>query len=291
MRIKKIPNICLLNVNFANFMRFFAFIFCLFLLASCGPGINKILKSKDPAYKLKTADEFYAKKKYSKAMTIYEDIIPYYKTQPQFQDLYYKYAYSAYYQQDYTNAENLFKTFLESFPNSTRAEEIEFMRAYTYYKQSPKPELDPASTYKAIGAFQTFINTRPASVRVAEANRHIDELRKKLEIKEYKAAKLYYDMGEFRAAGVSFSTLLENFPESADAEQYKLSVIRSYYKYAEMSIAEKKAERYRQVVTESNDFIDRFPNSELRKEVENYIGLSNTEIQKFSNNEQIKTTA
>ncbi len=289
-KFDKIPNICPLNVNFAHFMRFFIVIFSAVLLVSCGPGINKILKSKDPAYKLKMADEFYAKKKYTKAMQVYEDIIPYYKTQPQFQDLYYKYAYSAYNQKDYTNAENLFKTFLESFPNSTKAEEIEFMRAFTFYKQAPKPELDPSNTYKAIGAFQTFINTRPGSVRISEANRLIDELRKRLEIKEFKAARLYYDMGEFRAAGVTFSTLLENFPESNDADQYKLWAIRSYFKYAEMSIAEKKAERYRQVVTESNDFIDRFPDSKLRGEVDKFISLSNTEIQKFSNNEQVKTT-
>lgn len=271
-------------------MRFFIAILSIFLLMSCGPGINKILKSKDPAYKLKMADEFYAKKKYNKAMQVYEDIIPYYKTQPQFQDIYYNYAYSAYNQQDYTNAENLFKTFLESFPNSTRAEEIEFMRAFTYYKQAPKAELDPSNTYKAIGAFQTFINTRPSSVRVAEANRLIDELRKRLETKEYKSAKLYYDLGEFRAAGVTFTTLLENFPESTSAEEYKFWAIRSYFKYAEMSIAERKVERYKQVITESNDFIDRFPESTLRAEVDKFISLSNTEIKKFSNNEQVKTT-
>ncbi len=271
-------------------MRFFLVILSAVLLVSCGPGINKILKSKDPAYKLKMADEFYANKKYSKAMQVYEDIIPFYKTQPQFQDLYYKYAYSAYYLKDYTNAENLFKTFLESFPNSTRAEEIEFMRAYTFYKQAPKPELDPSNTFKAIGAFQTFINTRPGSVRIPEANRLIDELRNRLEVKEYKSARLYYDIGEFRAAGVTFATLLENFPESGQAEDYKLWVIKSYFKYAEMSIAEKKVERYSQVITESNDFIDRFPESSLRSEVDKFISLSNTEIKKFSNNEQVKTT-
>lgn len=179
---------------------------------------------------------------------------------------------------------------MESFPNSTKAEEIEFMRAYTFYLQAPKPELDPSATFKAIGAFQTFINTRPSSVRVPEANRLIDELRNRLETKEFKSAKLYYDLGEFRAAGVTFSTLLENFPESNAADEYKLWAIRSYFKYAEMSIAEKKAERYRQVITESNEFIDRFPESALRGEVDEFISLSNTEIQKFSNNEQVKTT-
>ncbi|MFV0604656.1 MAG: outer membrane protein assembly factor BamD [Niabella sp.] len=271
-------------------MRFFIFILSTILLVSCGPGMNKILKSKDPAYKLKMAEEFYSKKKYNKAMQVYEDIIPYYKSQPQFQDLYYKYAYSAYYLKDYINAENLFKTFLESFPNSTRTEEIEFMRAFTFYKQAPKPELDPSNTHKAIGYFQTFINTRPGSVRIPEADRLIDELRKRLEIKEYKSAKLYYDIGEYRAAGVTFTSLLENFPESNDADQYKLWAIKSFFKYAEMSIPEKKVEKFKQVVTETEDFYDRFPESKLRDEVDKYKNLSNTEIQKFSNNEQIKTT-
>jgi outer membrane protein assembly factor BamD len=281
-------------------MRFFVAILIVFSLASCGfvhrtlnwkPGLNKILKSNDAAYKLKMADGFYARKKYNKAMQLYEDIIPYYKTQPEFQDLYYRYAYSAYNQRDYMNAENLFKTFLESFPNSTRAEEIEFMRAYCFYKQAPKPELDPTNTYKAIGAFQTFINSRPESVRNAEANRLIDELRKRLEIKDFKNAKLYYDRSEFRAAGVTFNSLLENFPESNRADEFKLWVIRSYSKYAEMSIAEKKEERYRQVISECDDFIDRFPESPLREDVNRFINLSNTEIQKFSNHEQVKTTS
>lgn len=287
--VKFFNNICRIIINFAHFMRFLVSTLMVVFLVSCGPGINKILKSKDPAYKLKMADELFAKKKYSKAQTIYEDIIPYYKTTPQFQDIYYKFAYSAYYQKDYTNAENLFKTFLESFPSSTKSEEIEYMRAYTFYLQSPKPELDQTNTIRAIGMMQTFINTHPGSVRNAEATRLIELMRRKLETKEYKSAKLYYDMGQFRAAGVNFSTLLENFPESLVADDYKLMVVKSYFRFAELSVAEKKAERFTQVVTECNDFIDRFPESKLRKEIENYITLSKEQIQKF-NNEQIKAS-
>lgn len=271
-------------------MRYFIAIFSIFFLLSCGPGMNKILKSKDAAYKLKMADAFYAKKKWMKAQTIYEDVLPYYKTTPQFQDIYYKYAYSAYNQKDYTIAENLFKTYIESFPTSPRAEEMEYMRAYIYYLQSPKPELDQSNTFKAMGALQTFINTRPQSIRVADANRLIDELRKKLEIKDHKAAVLYYDLGEFQAAGVTFTTLLESYPESNAADEYKFMAIKSFFRYAELSIPEKKVERFQQVVTEGNDFVERFPESKLRKDVEAYITSANTQIQKFSNNEQVKKT-
>lgn len=243
--------------------------------------ISKILKNTDPAFKLRIAEQYFVKKKYSKAQMIFEDIMPYYKTGKEFEDIYYKYAYCAYYQDDFSNAENLFKSYLEIFPNSTKAEEIDYMRAYSFYKQSPKPELDQTNTIKAMGMMQTFINTHPGSARIKEANELIDICRAKLEVKDYKSALLYYDMGQFRAAGVAFSTLLNNYPESAKGDEYKLMVIKAYYRFAEMSIEEKKVERYTQVITECNEFTDRFPDSKLKKEAEDFLTLSQTNIKNY----------
>lgn len=243
--------------------------------------ISKILKNSDPAFKLRIAEQYFVKKKYSKAQMIFEDIMPYYKTGKEFEDIYYKYAYCAYYQEDFSNAENLFKSYLEIFPNSTKAEEIDYMRAYSFYKQSPKPELDQTNTIKAMGMMQTFINTHPGSARIKEANELIDICRAKLEVKDYKSALLYYDMGQFRAAGVAFSTLLNNYPESAKGDEYKLMVIKAYYRFAEMSIEEKKVERYTQVITECNEFTDRFPDSKLKKDAEDFLTLSQTNIKNY----------
>ena len=91
-----------------------------------------------------------------------------------------------------------------------------------------------------MGMMQIFINTHPGSARNKEAAEIIDICRAKLEIKEYKSAKLYYDMGQFRAAGVAFTALLNEYPESAKADEYKLMIIKSYYQFAEMSMEEKK---------------------------------------------------
>lgn len=212
----------------------------LVLFTSCSKGMVKLLKSPDPAYKLRMAEQFFVKKQYVKAQQVYEDIMPYYKTTPEFQDIYYKYAYCAYNLADYMNAENLFKSFLEIFPNSPKAEEMDYMRAYSFYKQSPKAELDQTNTLKAMGMLQTFINTHPGSARNKEANEIIDLCRAKMETKDFKSAQLYFDLGQFRAAGVAFSALLNDFPESMRGDEYKLMIIKSYYKYAEMSVEEKK---------------------------------------------------
>jgi len=260
------------------------------LLSGCGKSMSKLLKNPDAAYKLRMAEQFFAKKSYTKAQQVYEDIMPFYKTSKEFEDIYYKYAYCAYNLYDFMNAENLFKSYLEIFPTSTRAEEIDYMRAYCFYKQSPKAALDQTNTVKAMGMMQTFINTHPGSPRNKEASEIIDQCRIKLETKEFMSAQLYFDLGQFRAAGVAFTSLLNAFPESVRADEYKLMAIRSYFQYAEMSIEEKRVERFEQVVNECYEFTDRYPESKLRKEVEVILNNSKNNI-KTLKNEQVKTTS
>jgi len=236
------------------------------------------------------ANEYYEKKKYNFAQQLYEELFPILKGTERFEDVYYKYAYCAYFQKDFFNAENLFKGFVEVFPTSARAEEMDYMRAYCFYKQSPKIELDQTNTHKTIGLMQTFINTHPGSAKIKEANDIIDKCRVKLEAKELRSAELYYNVGQYKAAGIAYTNLMNNFPESEKSDQYKLQVIKAYFQYASLSIDEKKAERYEQVVSECNEFIDRFPESKLVKDVERFLNISQTNI-KALKNEQAKTAA
>jgi outer membrane protein assembly factor BamD len=135
---------------------------------------SQILKSKDIDSKFKMDEQFYVNKKYNFAQQFFEDLFPYVKGTDRYEDMYYKWAYCYYYQKDYLNAENYFKTFTETFPSSVKSEECEYMRDYTFYKRSPTPELDQTNTNKAIGLMQAFINMHPGSPKVNEANHIID---------------------------------------------------------------------------------------------------------------------
>ena len=267
----------------------FSFALLSFLLIVGCQSINKVLKNPDKDYKLRMAEQYYAKKKYNQAQLIYEDIMPAFRGQPEFEDIFYKYAYTAYYQKDYLNAENLFKSYLEVYPNGVRSEEVDYMRAYTYYKQSPKAALDQSATMKAIGMLQTFINTHPGSARNKEATVIIDELRQKLETKDMKAAQLYFDIGQFRAAAVAFNTMLNQYADTERADHYKLMAVKSYFRFAELSVEDKKAERFEKVIEEANDFMDRFPESPLAKEVQEFVTQSKNNL-KIYTNEPVKTT-
>lgn len=273
-------------------MRLFSFFNLLFLLLclnACNK-FNKIQKSNDYDYKLKMAEEFFQKGKYSKAQVLYEELFPVFKGTQKFEDLYYKYAYCFYNNRLYRDAENLFKGYLEVFPNSSRAEEVDYMRAYCFYKQSPKLELEQVNTLKSMAMMQTFISTHPNSSRIKDATEIIDKSRLKLEMKEYRGAQLYYNIGEYRAAAIAFNTLLNNYPESESGDTYKLMVVKSYYRFAKMSVIEKQEERFEKVITEYQDFADRYPDSKLLKEAKEYVELSQNQIKIVKNEQNTSST-
>jgi outer membrane protein assembly factor BamD len=247
-------------------------------LSSCGT-FNKVLKSTDVDYKYKKAVKYYNDKKYSYVIQIFDDrFFPQLKGMKEFEEAFYMLAYSHYYEKDYFNAENLFRQFSETFATSERAVEMEYMRAYTFYKQSPKVELEQINTMKTIGMMVQFINRHPNSPKTPEALKIIEKCQAKVEEKDLQAAKLYYNMGQFKAASVAFANMLSTFPETNKGDEYKYLSIKSFYQYAMLSVEYKKKERLEQVLNDCNDFIDKYAVSTYIKDIEKIISNCNSNI-------------
>jgi outer membrane protein assembly factor BamD len=254
---------------------------------SCNNQLRRIEKSNNFEKKLDYANQLFQKKKYNTAITLYTDLVQVYKGTEKFEPMYYNFAYCSYYVKDYVQAAFQFKNYLDLFPNSPRAVEIDYMQAYCYYKQSPKVSLDQTNTMKAIAAMQTFINNYPTAEKVSEANLVIELCRRKLEQKEFSSAELYYNLGFFKAAGIAFKNLMRNYPDSDKSDGYKVMAIRAYYNYAKNSIPERQKERYATVLDEYLDFADHYPNSKLKVDAEKFYTLAQNNI-KTLDNEQIK---
>jgi outer membrane protein assembly factor BamD len=133
---------------------------------------------------------------------------------------------------------------------------------------------------------QAHLNNYPESPKVSEAKSIIETCYEKLELKELKSADLYFNLGSYRAAAIAFTNLLNHYPQSKRADEYKLKIIKAYYQYASMSIETKQEERFGKVVEEYYDFVDRFPESKLLKDAEKYFQLSQNNL-KVIKNEQI----
>lgn len=255
---------------------------CLLLLSSCN-GYEKLLKSSDVNKKLAKANEYYDKKQYMKANQLYESLLPVIKHTKNYEPLYYRYAYSFYNMKDYYSASYHFKNFTEFFPNSTDNEEAEFMHGLSLYKFSPKYSLDPTNTMNAIGSFQSFVSSHPQSTRLKEVNGYIDELRSKLEQKDSEAAKLYYNIGQYKAASVAYASVMETYPESGKIDEYQFWIAKSLYLYARASVKDKQEERYINSMNAFRTLKEEYPKSPFVAEGQKYTQLAENNIKKIKN--------
>jgi len=239
----------------------------LLAFGSCKSKFEKLKASNDYAKKYKEAIRLYNKKNYSKALELFDVLVARYRGQEQAEDLYYYYAYTNYRLHDYTSARYHFKSFADTYPNSTRAEECRFMAAYCYYLDSPIFSLDQSNTLSAIDALQLFINLYPKSERVAEAGKLIQNLRDKLEEKSYANSKLYLTIGYYQAAVISFGNSLRDYPDTKYAEEMEFLTIKAQYLYSKKSAEFFQEDRFNLAITDADQFRDKYPNSKYLSEV------------------------
>lgn len=262
---------------------FLLFVFLLIAVSSCKSSFEKIRTSNDPEKILIEANKYYDDEKYMNAQILYEIILPYYKGKKEADDIYYKFAYTYYNLKDYLVASHYFKSFASSFANSPKKEEALYMTAYSEYMMSPNRKLEQSQSEKAIEDFQIFVNTYPSSDRLEKCNQLIDELRQKMEEKEYDQGQLYYNLGRYVSAVVAFENMLKEFPETKKEEDVRFMILKSSYNYAKNSVLEKRIERYEDTISKYNSFIKRYPQSKDKNKAEKIYQNSLNEINKIKN--------
>lgn len=253
----------------------------LFALTACKSEFERVRTSGDPAVMLEKADTYFENEEYQKAQTLYELIISSYRGRSEAELISFNYAYTYYHLRQYILAAYYFKNFAQTFGASSYRQEADFMTAYSNYQLSPSFRLDQTYTQQAIEDFQSFVNQYPNSERVGECNRLIDEMRLKLEQKDFAAAQLYFDLQQYQAAIRSFENLLIEFPDTRRAEEVRLRTIRAAYLLAVNSFVEKQEERYREAVERAQAFLERYQNSEDRAEVQEMLKNSEDRLKQL----------
>ncbi|KHJ37399.1 tol-pal system protein YbgF [Pedobacter glucosidilyticus] len=264
-------------------------------LSSCKSKFEKLRTSNDVAKKYQEAIKLYNKKDYTKALTLFDDLVQRYRGRSEAEDLYYYYAYTNYQLKDYLSARYHFKTFADTYPSSPKAEECRFMTAYCYYIDSPNFSLDQDNTYKAIESLQLFINIYPRSERVAEASKLILDLRDKLERKSYANAKLFLDIGDYQAAVIAFRNSMKDFPDTKFAEEMEYLIIEAQYLYAKNSREIKQEDRYNEALVEYERFTEKYPSStytekakKLKEDIVKGIALTKEILATYSENKKVE---
>jgi outer membrane protein assembly factor BamD len=255
-------------------------------LSSCK--FQKILKSGTVDEKYETAVKLYNQKDYSRALQLFDQITGVMRATDKSQKISYYYAYCYFNQKDFTMASYYFKRYTTNYPNTPEAEECMFMSAYCNFLNSPEYSLDQTITYDALKDLQLFTNTYPTSKRVSECNDLMDKLRIKLELKDYRIAKLYYRMEDYAAAIQGLNNILKEFPDTPHKEEILFLVFKSYHKFAKESIEEKKKARHTKALASYNEFVSQFPESKFLAEASDLKDRSKKELEAIYNRDQNK---
>jgi outer membrane protein assembly factor BamD len=260
------------------------------VLTACKSPFTTLQKKGTTEEKYKGALNYYKKADYYRAGLLFEEIIPLLKgvdSTAEYAQFYN--AYCQYNQGQYQMSSYLFKTFYSTYANSPLAEESFYMYAYSMFQDAPSYNLDQASTLTAIEALQTFVNTFPTSKYAEQCSGNLTDLRHRLEQKAYEKAKLYYKTSgtawtkaNLKAAVVTVNNFERDFPDSEYLEELKFMQIESQYEYAEISIEEKQRERYTDVITFYEKFVDTYPKSKYLGQLEKMYDNSNKGLERVA---------
>lgn len=252
------------------------------LFSSCAQEFNQVYKSADYRYKYEYAKECFAQGKYTRAVTLLQELIVQAKGTSAAEESLYMLAMAEYCDRDYETAAATFKRYVKSYPRGVYAEQAEFYVGQSLYMSTPEPRLDQSATLQAISAFQEYLDLYPDAKMKEEAQQRLFALQDKLVEKELYSAQLYYNLGSYfgnctsggnnyEACIITAQNALKDYPYSSRREEFSVLIMKSKYELAEQSVESRKLERFQDAEDECYGFINEFPDSKERKHAEQYI--------------------
>lgn len=251
-------------------------------LTSCGE-YNKLLKSTDYEYKYEAAKGYFAKGQYTRAATLLNELIAIMKGTDKAEESVYMLGMCYYNMEDYQTAAQSFIQYYQVYPRGVYTELARYHAGKALFLDTPDPRLDQSSTYKAIEELQMFLEFYPQSTLTKDAQNMMLELQDKLVMKEYMAAKMYFNLGNYlgnnyRSCVITAQNALKDYPYTKLREDISILILRAKYELAVYSVWERKNERYREAVDEYYAFVNEFPESKYMKEAENIFRKSQKEL-------------
>ncbi len=234
-------------------------------------GVHKIIKSADPDLIYTEGLKYYKKEKWKQSGDLFDACQAYYVGDAREDSIAFFSARSKFKGRDYSTATTQLDEFRRKFGRSIFVEDSEAMLAMCYYYLAPDPTRDQTVTGEAIIAFSEFIERYPRSERVEAFSSLITELTERLKEKAYLNAYTYYKIQRYKSAVVALRNALKQYPDTPRREDILRLIAVSNYRLAHNSISEKQGERYLNLLDSYYSFINEFPDSKHRKELERYV--------------------
>lgn len=199
------------------------------------------------------AKNLFAREKYLKAQQVLKDITLNYPGAAIIDSVQFLLGRTTYEIGEYLTAADQFHKMVEQYPQSAVGGDAEYWEARSYFEQAPQYQLDQEHTTKAMQGFQRFLEEHPQHALADSAYRYLSLCRDKLARKEYAAARLYYDLGEYASAVLYADVVLANYYDTSWAGPSQFLKGRSFYQLEDWGRAQKELQTY----------VDKYPNGQF----------------------------
>lgn len=230
------------------------------LFGGCDP-YRKLAKSKSLADRDSAAFGYFRKRQYESASQLLEELVGLYRGSTRGAEVLYHLALARYYLKDYYAAEKYFGQLVEEYPLSPRAEEALYMQAQVNYKLSAEYDFDQRETRRAIDQIQVYLTLYPQGPHAAELEKYLRELERKVELKAFHAAEVFYKIGRYRAAAVLYGDFLTYATQPDLREEAAYKRASAAFRMAAQSIQEKQLPRFREAEELYRAFEKEYPTS------------------------------
>lgn len=252
------------------------------LMSSCGE-YTRVQKSTDVMEKYSYAKKYYNTQKYSRAASLLEEVVPYLRGTTHGEEAIYLQAQTYYQLKDFTAAQKAYQQYYTDYPNSEYTELARFYSGFGLAQNLPDPRLDQERTYNAIKELQLFLDYYPQSEKAPEAKQLLFDMQDNLAKKALLNVELYYNLGNYlfnnyESAIITARNAMKTYPYSKYKVDMHYLVVASLYEIARNSIESKQQGRLRNLRDEYYNFINEFPDSKYKKDVDGYLAYANKHI-------------
>lgn len=252
----------------------------LLICASC-TDYSTVVKVANYEYRYEAAKEYFVRGHYGKSSYLLSELVTMFKGTSRGEECMYMLAMSEYCAHNYDVSYSYFKKYYQTYPKGYFVEFARYYAGRSLYESVPDTRLDQSATREAISEFQNFLDYYPYTKLKGQTQDMIYALQDKMVEKEYQAAKLYYDLGDYmgncsyggsnyEACIVTSRNALLDYPYARPErrEEFSIMILRAKYKLASSSVEEKRMERYRDTIDEYYGFLNEYPESKYLKDAQ-----------------------
>jgi outer membrane protein assembly factor BamD len=144
---------------------------------------------------------------------------------------------------EFISAVGEFHRLVNDYPTHARGQDARYRMCESYYRLSPRPQLDQEYTRTAILHCEAFATYYPQTAEAGQARTWVAELNDRLARKVYDNGVFYFRRRAFDAAVIYFNETVENYPQSSVAPAALHMLAEAYSRIGYVEDAEAARER------------------------------------------------